>query len=107
MRELKPTRAVTYRRHGTPAVILEGKWLTDRYKWKIGDRIEVEFLEKEIRLRKSNRAAKQRKISPKGDDQQINYINQPSGKSMKDYEQPSTSNINEGAAERGSEGDAR
>lgn len=107
MRDLKPTRAVTYRRYGTPAVILEGKWLTDRYKLKIGDRIEVEFLDKEIRIRKSNRAAQKKKISPKGDDQQTNYINPPSGKSNNNYEQPSTTNSNESAAERNSEGNDR
>jgi len=107
MRDLKPTRTVTYRRYGTPAVILEGKWLTDRYRLKIGDQIDVEFLPKEIRLRKSNRAAQKKKISPKGDDQQINYINPPSGKSNNYYEQPSTTNSNEGAAERNGEGNDR
>lgn len=107
MRDLKPTRTVTYRRYGTPAVILEGKWLTDRYRLKIGDQIDVEFLPKEIRLRKSNRAAQKKKISPKGDDQQTNYINPPSGKSNNNYEQPSTTNSNESAAERNSEGNDR
>ncbi|OGI35995.1 MAG: hypothetical protein A2283_17405 [Lentisphaerae bacterium RIFOXYA12_FULL_48_11] len=79
MKELTPTRTVTYRRYGTPAVILEGKWLTDQYEWKMGDQIQVEYLPNEIRLRKSNRADNKKKISPKGDHQQINYINQPSG----------------------------
>lgn len=88
MKNLKTSRAVTYRRYGTPAVILEGKWLTDRYRWKIGDRIQIEYLQNEIRLRKSNRAAKQNKISPKGDYNQTHYTNQPSGMSI-DYEQPS------------------
>jgi hypothetical protein len=60
VKELKATRTVTYRRYGTPAVILEGKWLTDRYKWEMGDQIQVEYLPNEIRLRKSNRAAKQK-----------------------------------------------
>ena len=106
MRELKPTRAVTYRRQGTPAVILEGKWLTDRYKLKIGDRIEVEFLEGDIRLRKSNRTAQKKKISPKGDQQQPNHINQPSGESMTNYEQ-SNANSNNGADEESSEGNTR
>ncbi len=64
MKELKATRAVTYRRYPIPAVILEGKWLKDRYGWKIGDRIQVEHLPKEIRLRKSNRAADKKKIEP-------------------------------------------
>jgi len=82
MNQLKSTRAVTYRKSGTPAVILEGKWLADRYGWKVGDRVQVEYLQNEIRLRKSNRAAKQNKISPKGDNNRINYTNQPSGKSM-------------------------
>lgn len=64
MKELKATRAVTYRRYPIPAVILEGKWLKDRYGWKIGDRIQVEYLPKEIRLRKSNRAADKKRIEP-------------------------------------------
>ena len=64
MKELKTTRAVTYRRYPIPAVILEGKWLKDRYGWKIGDRIQVEYLPKEIRLRKSNRAEGKKKIEP-------------------------------------------
>ena len=64
MKELKPTRKVTYRRYGIPAVILEGKWLTDRYQWKMGDRIQIEYLSDEIRLRKSNRAADKKKIEP-------------------------------------------
>lgn len=64
MKELKPTRAVTYRRYPIPAVILEGKWLEDRYGWKIGDRIQVEYLPEEIRLRKSNRAEDKKKIEP-------------------------------------------
>lgn len=82
MNQLKPTRAVTYRKSGTPAVILEGKWLLDRYGWKVGDRIQVEYLQNEIRLRTSNRAAEQNKISPKGDNNRINYTNQPLGKSI-------------------------
>lgn len=64
MKELKATRAVTYRRYGTPAVILEGKWLKDRYGWEVGDRIQVEYLPKEIRLRKSSRAADKKHIEP-------------------------------------------
>ena len=64
MKELKTTRAVTYRRYPIPAVILEGKWLEDRYGWKIGDRIQVEYLPNEIRLRKSNRAEDKKKIEP-------------------------------------------
>lgn len=64
MKELKSTRAVTYRTYPIPAVILEGKWLKDRYGWKIGDRIQVEYLPKEIRLRKSNRAEDKKKIEP-------------------------------------------
>lgn len=54
VKEPKNTHTVTYRRHGIPAVILEGKWLTDRYRWKMGDRIQIEYLSDEIRLRKSN-----------------------------------------------------
>lgn len=108
MRDLKPTRTVTYRRYGTPAVILEGKWLTDRYRLKIGDQIDVEFLPKEIRLRKSNRAAQKKKIPPKGDDQQqTNHINQPSGESIANHEQSNANHSNQGEAERNSEGYTR
>ncbi len=64
VKELKPTRTVTYRRYGIPAVILEGKWLTDRYQWKMGDQIQIEYLSDEIRLRKSNRAEDKKKIEP-------------------------------------------
>ena len=49
---IKNTRTVSYRKDGVPAVILEGKWLEKVYKWKIGDQISVEYLPREIRLRK-------------------------------------------------------
>jgi hypothetical protein len=82
MKQLKLIRAVTYRKSGIPAVILEGKWLMDRYGWKVGDRVQIEYLQNEIRLRTSNRVAEQNKISPKGDNNQTNYTNQPLVKSI-------------------------
>ena len=38
---MKNTRTITYRRAGTPSVILEGKWLENKLGWKLGDQIEV------------------------------------------------------------------
>lgn len=67
MKEPKTTRTVTYRRHGVPAIILEGKWLADRYEWKIGDQIQIEYLPNEIRLHKSNGVAKQLNSFPMGE----------------------------------------
>ncbi len=58
---MKNTRQVTYRRWGTPAIILEGKWLTQKYGWKIGDQLDVDFQPQEIKLTKSKN-----KNSPKG-----------------------------------------
>ncbi|MBI4160045.1 hypothetical protein HY504_02670 [Candidatus Wolfebacteria bacterium] len=43
MIKLKNTRRVTYRRHGVPAVIIEGKWLEKMYGWKIGDQISIDY----------------------------------------------------------------
>jgi len=48
----KTSRKVTYRRGYTPAIILEGQWLTKKYGWKIGDVVKVEYLPTEIRLSK-------------------------------------------------------
>lgn len=49
--KLKNTRTVTYRKGGTPAIILEGKWLEKLYGWKIGDQISVEYGDDRITLR--------------------------------------------------------
>lgn len=58
---MKQTRKVTYRRWGTPAVILEGKWLTKKLGWMIGDNVEVHIQPDEITLKKSTN-----KNSPEG-----------------------------------------
>jgi hypothetical protein len=68
MKSLTPIRTVTFRRWGIPAVILEGKWITKRYGWKIGDKLKAEYLPKEIRLSLSSRAVKKQiKNSPGGE----------------------------------------
>lgn len=56
----KSTRAVTYRRYGIPALILEGKWLTGKYRLNIGDVIDIDYQPKEIRLRKNQSLSKER-----------------------------------------------
>ncbi len=56
----KNTRAVTYRRYGIPALILEGKWLTAKYRLNIGDVIDIDYQSKEIRLRKNPSLSKER-----------------------------------------------
>ena len=42
MKKLKQTRAVTYRRYGVPALILEGVWLTEKYRLQIGDQVDMD-----------------------------------------------------------------
>lgn len=54
MKALKSTRTVTYRRFGKPALILEGKWLTEKYRLHIGDVVDIDYQPKEIRLKKNN-----------------------------------------------------
>ncbi len=80
---MKNTRQVTYRRWGTPAIILEGKWLTKKYGWEIGDQIAVEFQPQEIKLTKSKN-----KNSPKGvsGTNITSTIASPSGKSITTHE---------------------
>jgi hypothetical protein len=60
MKKLKTSRAITYRRYGIPALILEGKWLTDKYRLRIGDVVDIEYLPKEIRFRKNSLRSKER-----------------------------------------------
>jgi len=50
---LRTTRAVTYRRPGIPALILEGHWLTQRYRLSIGDVIDIDYQPKGISLSKN------------------------------------------------------
>ena len=50
MKSLKQTRAVTYRRYGIPALILEGRWLTEKYRLQIGDQVDIDYQSNEIRL---------------------------------------------------------
>jgi hypothetical protein len=53
MKTLKKTRAVTYRRYGIPALILEGRWLTEKYRLQIGDQVDIDYQPKELRLKKN------------------------------------------------------
>ena len=53
MKNLKNTRAVTYRRYGIPALILEGKWLTEKYRLKIGDQVDIDYQPNGIFLKKN------------------------------------------------------
>lgn len=50
---LRTTRAVTYRRPGIPALILEGHWLTKRYRLSIGDIVDIDYQQKGISLSKN------------------------------------------------------
>ena len=58
--KLKNTRAVTYRRYGIPALILEGKWLTEKYRLLIGDVVDIDYQPKEIRFKKNVALSKER-----------------------------------------------
>lgn len=60
MKKIKNARAITYRRYGIPALILEGKWLTNKYRLTIGDVVDIEYLPKEIRFRKNAVLSKER-----------------------------------------------
>jgi len=53
-------RVVTYRRYGIPAVILEGKWLTENYRLNIGDLVDIDYQPKEIRFKKNIPLSKER-----------------------------------------------
>lgn len=53
-------RVVTYRRYGIPALILEGKWLTEKYRLSIGDLVDIDYQPKEIRLTKNIPLSKER-----------------------------------------------
>lgn len=61
MKALKSTRLVTYRRSGKPALILEGKWLTERYRLKVGDVVDVDYQPKEICIRKNYKLTVERR----------------------------------------------
>ena len=60
MKNLRKTRVVTYRRYGIPALILEGKWLTEKYLLVIGDLVDIDYQPKEIRLRKNSQLSRER-----------------------------------------------
>lgn len=62
MKNLKNTRAITYRRYGIPAFILEGKWLTEKYRLNIGDVVDIDYQPKEIRFKKNLALSKERQI---------------------------------------------
>lgn len=53
-------RVVTYRRYGIPAVILEGRWLTEKYRLSIGDLVDIDYQPKEIRFKKNVLLSKER-----------------------------------------------
>lgn len=55
MKTLKNTRTVTYRRYGIPALILEGQWLTKKYRLEIGDQVDIDYQPHEIRLQKNTK----------------------------------------------------
>ena len=61
MKSLKQTRAVTYRRYGVPALILEGRWLTEKYRLEIGDQVDIDYQPNEIRLRKNTKLSIERR----------------------------------------------
>ena len=61
MTKLKSTRAVTYRRYGIPALILEGKWLTEKYRLSIGDVVDIDYQTNEVRLQKNKTLSLERK----------------------------------------------
>lgn len=72
MKKLKSTRAVTYRRYGIPALILEGKWLTENYRLSIGDVVDIDYQPNEIRLQKNKTLSLERKkILKEKNDQSI------------------------------------
>ena len=72
MKKLKTTRAVTYRRYGIPALILEGKWLTENYRLSIGDVVDIDYQPNEIRLQKNRTLSLERKkILKEKNDQSI------------------------------------
>lgn len=66
--KLRTTRAVTYRRYGIPALILEGKWLTEKYHLSIGDMVDIDYQTKEIRLQKNVPLSRERQIKLKEKD---------------------------------------
>lgn len=79
MKKLNPTRAVTYRRPGIPAIIIEGKWLTKKYRLEIGDQVDIDYQPKELRLRKNvalsakNQKKRKDRIDFKKADQESRY----------------------------------
>jgi hypothetical protein len=66
MKNLRPMRVVTYRRYGIPALILEGKWLTEKYRLIIGDLVDIDYQPKEIRLKKNIPLSRERQKKAQG-----------------------------------------
>ena len=60
MKNLRKTRVITYRRYGIPALILEGKWLTEKYRLVIGDLVDIDYQPKAIRLQKNSQLSRER-----------------------------------------------
>ena len=69
MKKLKTTRAVTYRRYGIPALIIEGRWLTEKYRLRIGDTVDINYQPNEIRLTKNVPLSRERQIKLKEKEQ--------------------------------------
>ena len=78
----RPLRVVTYRRYGIPAVILEGRWLTEKYRLSIGDLVDIDYQPKEIRFKKNVPLSKERQKRLKEREelrkQRISELNNPS-----------------------------
>ena len=66
----KNTRAITYRRYGIPALILEGKWLTEKYHLSIGDVVDIDYQPKEIRFKKNSSLSQERQKKLKEKEEQ-------------------------------------
>jgi len=92
MKNLKNTRAITYRRYGIPALILEGKWLTEKYRLLIGDVVDIDYQPKEIRLKKNLTSSKERQQMLKDKKeirrQRIYELNKPNDYKTGDQENP-------------------
>ena len=82
MKTLKNTRAVTYRRYGIPALILEGKWLTEKYRLSIGDVVDIDYQPNEIRLQKNKTLSLERKNKLKEQNQHQSHDKESSDENL-------------------------
>ena len=88
-------RVVTYRRYGIPAVILEGKWLTEKYRLSIGDLVDITYQPKEIVLKKNVTLSRERQKRLK----EREAIRQQAIKQLKDGNTSPIQGVSEGSAE--------